>query len=173
MHNRRRVKTVRLSKGFQTVSPSKRVRLTFAPTCASLNVFLDDQLVASAEPYAPIQNVELTMQLRPGSHRISVQAVGVPGPSAFYLDLDLEFADGVRTAVFSDGSWSNRFGSPAKDLGKIDQRLIIPEDRRVAVDVVDNYEQWKQAIDATEGTDPASFFSGARFRDPTDSIGAG
>jgi putative heme-binding domain-containing protein len=60
-------------------------------------------------------------------------------------------------------------GGAAKNLGKIDSRLVIPESLRVGIDVADNYEQWKQALttgkeEAKAGANPAAFLVAPGFQ---------
>lgn len=162
-HQQTGVETTRFTRRFQTVSPSRWARLTFAPVSASLTVWLDGKQIASAEPYDPIQTIDVPIRLSPGPHKFSVSGIGQHGPSCFFAELAMEFEDGVRTAVFTDERWRTQYGELAKDFGLIDPTLIVPDQRRVGIDVTDNYEQWKQASDAKEGTDPASFLIAPGF----------
>lgn len=154
---------VRVAKTFQTESSTSSVQLRFVPTSASLAVLLDGKVMATAEPYDAIQTVWIEPQLTGGDHEIVVEATGVPGPSAFFLQLDLEFENITRHSIVSDSSWRVLGDGPVKNLGRVDRRLIVPERRRVGIDVVDNYEQWKQALAVNEGTDPASFLLAPGF----------
>ncbi len=159
---------VEFTRTFTTDSIPTSTQLRFAPASANLKISLDGQIVAAAEPYDPIQTVEIERPLNPGTHVISVDAVGVEGPSAFFLQLDLQYEDQTRQSIITDELWLVSAGGAAENLGAIDDRLIIPERLRVGIDVVDNYEQWKQALhtgdaDAERGTDPASFLVAPGF----------
>ncbi len=84
---------MRFARSFQTDSIPTFAQLRFAPVSANLRISIDGQVVASAEPYDPIQTVEIERPLNPGSHVINVDARGVEGPSAFFLQLDLQYED--------------------------------------------------------------------------------
>ena len=51
--------------------------------------------------------VEIETQLGPGDHQIAVDAKGVDGPSAFFLELELRFDDKTRQSIVSDAAWRN------------------------------------------------------------------
>lgn len=159
---------IQFSRTFELAWQPTSVRLRFAPASARLTVLVDNVVVASAEAYSPIQSIELGRRLEVGTHTVTVRGEGVQGPSAFFLQLEMADGDGRRSRVVSDRSWRLGSGAPVDDLGTIDQRLVVPENQRVEIDVVDNYEQWKQALrsddrSAKEWTDPASFFVAPDF----------
>jgi putative heme-binding domain-containing protein len=148
---------VRLTRVFQTSSTATTAVVRFAPISAKLTIFLDGEVIATALPYDKIQTIEVEKRLLGGDHQIVVDATGIVGPSAFFLDLGLRFADGSGQSIVSDGAWQTDEGAAANDLGPIERGLNVPGTRRVGIDAVDNYEQWKQALGTNEGTDPASF----------------
>ncbi len=159
---------IRFTRSFKTDSIPSSAELRFAPVSANLRISIDGQVVASAEPYDPIQTVEIERRLNPGSHVINVEARSVEGPSAFFLQLDLKYEDQTHESIVSDQAWRVSGSDKVKDLGGIDDRLIIPESLRVGIDVVDNYEQWKRALNtgeggAEKGTNPAAFLVAPGF----------
>ena len=155
--------SLRIVRSFQTTSPTTAAQLRFVPVSARLTLRIDGQVVASAEPYDVIQTLELASRLTGGTHELVVEAIDVAGPSSFFLELNLIFEDATCASIVSDSQWSVAGGEAAEDLGPIDRGLMVPEDRRVGIDVVDDYEQWKQALDANQGTDPASFLVAPDF----------
>lgn len=86
-----------------------------------------------------------------------VEATPVAGPSTFFLQLDLTLANGTTQSILSSDGWRADSGDAVVDLGPIEAGLNVPASRRVGIDAVDNYEQWKQALGAQDGTDPAAF----------------
>lgn len=155
--------TIKLSKTFRVAADTNSVRLRFATAYAQLTVLLDGNVIAVAEPYAPLRSIEVDSRLECGDHELLVQAKGVTGPSAFFLQLDLKFDNGNTESILSNSTWRLGSGSPAVSLGKVDRRLLIPDARGIGIDVVDNYEQWKQALAAKRGTDPAKFLLAPNF----------
>ena len=154
---------LRFTKSFHTTSPGSSSRLRFAPAFARLTISLDGKDLAVCEPDEAIQTLELDRPLSAGDHEIAVEATGVTGPSAFFLQWELQWEDATRTAIVSDSSWLVDGGGGgagdgrARDLGPVAGRLIVPATRRVGIDVVDDYEQWKQSLGASQGADPATF----------------
>ena len=131
-------------------------RLRFAPISTRLAISLDGNTIATSEPYGPIQTLELASRIAPGDHELVVDADGVVGPSAFFLELELESADATRDIVVTGPDWQMA-DRAALSLGPIEDRLLVPADRRVEIDVVEDYEQWQRALGTQLGTDPASF----------------
>lgn len=155
--------SVRFVKVFNTQATTFSAQLRYAAESAHLTIQLDGNVIADAEPYDPIQSVEIENRLQPGDHEIVVAAPAVKGPSAFFLQLDLKFEDATHESIVSDSSWRMVDAQPVKNLGPVDRRLVVPESRRVGINVVDNYEQWKQALGAKSGPDPASFLVAPGF----------
>ncbi len=158
--------SVRFHHPFQIGKAVVSATLRCAGESASLSVLLDGETVATLEPYDPLATIDVTDRLHVGAHRLAVSATSVSGPSAFFLQLDIEFNDGRRETIVSDDSWwTGR--DPARvaaiSFGEVDSRLLVPKSRRVGIAAVDNYEQWKQALGAAGGTDPASFIVAPGF----------
>ncbi len=127
---------------------------------AGLTVLVDDEAIAALEPYDPLLTIDVTNRLRVGDHTLTVFSKRVEGPSAFFLQFDMEYDDGSKRSIVSDTSWSASGDSrqqTAVSFGRVDPRLIIPKSRRVGITSIDNYEQWKQALGTEEGTNPAAF----------------
>ncbi len=154
--NQAKNNAVRLNRSFQTSSTASSVNLRFVTCYANATILLDGQVIASAEGHDPILEVEVDHKLRAGDHEVVIEATGATGPSAIFLCLNVEFADSTRQSIVSNSKWKAE-NAPANNLGPVDRRLIVPDGRRVGINAVDNYEQWKQALDANQGTDPVSF----------------
>ncbi|NND97100.1 MAG: c-type cytochrome [Pirellulaceae bacterium] len=119
-------------------------------------VSIDDTKFATLEPYDPLASMNVTDHLAPGNHQLVAKCRSVAGPAAFFVVLEITYQDDTTETVVSDVSWqcdSDRVVT----RGTVDRELLIPSERRIGVTATDNYAQWKQALKAETGTDPASF----------------
>lgn len=167
---------VRFERDFRVERNAVSATLRCAGHSAGLTVRIDQQRLATLEPYDPLCHVDVTTLIGKGDHRLTVNAQPVSGPSAFFLVLDVVFDDGSTQIIRTDRSWSTGTrrqdrsvqpeDSPSPsadaefkviDLGQVDSRLVIPRDRQVGITALDNYEQWKQALGGRTTSDPASF----------------
>ncbi len=135
---------------------------------AGIDILLNGTMLAEVEPYDPLLHIDVTDRLRIGDHQLSVRGRSVPGPAAFFLQLDLVFADGSRQSIVTDGTWQVTSGavkatSPAVSFGTVGSRLLIPREWQVGTSAFDNYEQWRQAQGAKTGSNPASFLVSPGF----------
>ncbi len=154
---------VRLKYTFRTDHATPRAVLSFAATSAAIRISLDGNEVGRCKPYSTIQRIELDQRLHSGDHELVVEGQGIDGPSAMFLELKLSHFDRNPRMVVSSSDWHCDGDADVKDFGAIDERWIVSEDRRVGINAVDNYEQWKQALGANEGADPASFWVAPGF----------
>ena len=148
--------TASFDKKFSIAKPVTSALLRTCGESASLRIKLDDRLIASVGPYDQLLRRDISEQLRTGQHRLTVQSTSFAGPAAFFLQLDVTFADDSRRSIVTDESWLTD-QRPATTFGPVSQRLLIREDRGIEIGAVDNYDQWKQALGAQQVTDPASF----------------
>lgn len=145
---------------------------------ASLDIYLDGRLVAEVEPYDPVLEMDVTQHVHSGRHLLAVESTSCEGPSAFYVEFELNYDGGSRSTVATDGTWSasdvetpdwNRAGSSQQhwhsvvSFGAVGRKLLVPGDLRAGITAVDNYEQWRQALGAQPGTDPAAFLVAPGF----------
>lgn len=135
---------------------------------AGIDVSLDESVVADVEAYDPLVQVDVTDRLRIGDHKFVVRGRSVPGPAAFFLQLELTFADGSQQTIATDATWQAISGkpgvtSPAVSFGAVGSRLLIPRKWQIGITALDNYEQWRQAQGVKSGSDPASFLLSPGF----------
>ncbi|MDB5335066.1 MAG: Cytochrome c [Planctomycetaceae bacterium] len=135
---------------------------------AGIEVSLNGSLLAEIEPYDPLLQIDVTDRLRIGDHQLVVRGRSIPGPAAFFLQLDLAFADGSRQSIVTDTTWQVTSGvanaaSPAVSFGAAGSRLLVPREWQVGTSALDNYEQWRQAQGAKAGSNPASFLVSPGF----------
>jgi putative heme-binding domain-containing protein len=146
---------------------------------ASLAIYLDGKLIGEVEPYDALFQLDVTDSIRFGRQLLAIRSVSCAGPAAIFLVLDLKFDDDTRQQIVSNTSWltstkpamhwqeSVDFASdwkPAVSFGAARETLSIPPERQIDIKPIDNYEQWKQALGAEQGVDPASFLLAENFQ---------
>ena len=148
--------TLLFKKRFQVDHARTTAKLKFAPCYASLRIKIDGTLIGVASPYQAMQEITLHHPLSTGSHSLTVEAVGVDGPSAFFIELML--ANNVHPSMIIKGNtnWtatrsssSNQTQSPPEtivNLGPVRSGFSRSIKQRVGIDALDNYEQWKLAL---------------------------
>lgn len=145
------------------------------PHSADLQILLDHcrgrlwingQPVQSIDAFTPDVQLEIADLLRQGSNTITIICNQVPGPSAFAAIITWTHSNQTRrlstpqewrTAVGSfndpreinDSAWS-----PPKLLGPVSPLRQRPRVRGIAIDHLDDYTQWKDALTTKSGTDP-------------------
>jgi len=143
-------------RSFSVNQPVFAATLRTVGESAAVQVLLDGRLLADLEPYDPIAQVDVTDQLSPDAHELTVRCRGVPGPSAFFLHLQLQSADKVVREIISDTTWRCESES-AVSRGLVTAKLLEDQARKVVVAASDNYDQWKLAGDVKEQTALARF----------------
>ena len=149
-------KKIVFEKQFQIDNEQTNGKLRFSPCYASLRVKIDGVLVDTASPYQGIKQTELAQPLSSGSHSLTVEAVGVDGPSAFFIELMLVNRTHPIRIIRSNTNWkaSSISISTPKDstvetivnLGPIESAFARSSKQRVGINALDNYEQWKLAL---------------------------
>jgi len=144
-----------------TVRPQMTsAKLMVVGHAVSAEILIDSQRVAELEAYRPLQVHEIASSLTSDTHQLVIRSTPGTGPAAFFVKLQLDYADGSRAVLVSDKQWRGIVDGKDRgvsELAPVDERLLVPDARKVTVDTTDNYEQWKHAIGASEGTDPATF----------------
>lgn len=159
--------------------PVTAARLVAAGKGAGGECFLDGKFLCEFEPYEPLLKLDLTPEFSRGTHVLAVRCRGAAADAAFFLRVQLKLADGRQEVFVTDRSWQC---SPAaadgwmtvgfkadgwrecEERAAVDERLLIPDARRIDLAASDNYEQWRQASGAKEGTNPALFSVAPGFR---------
>ena len=162
------IKAIVFEKEFQLPTPLFAPRLRCLPCFTYLSIRLDGEVVAELEPYDVVTEIELPNLLAAGPHRLSVIATPVEGPSAFFLELYESSSNRGDRILVTDRSWQaisydRKTNHTVADLGPLELTFQVPSELRVGIDVTDNYEQWKQAIDEEPLSDAASFLVSPGF----------
>ena len=154
---------------FQVDHDQTTAKLKFSPCFAYLQVKVDGILVGVADPYQGMKELELHHSLSTGSHSLTVQAVAVDGPSAFFIELVLANKTHPSRIIRGNTNWtatSNSASNQAEpfpetvvNLGPVRNTLSRSIEQRVSIDALDNYEQWKLALAEGQGkpTNAAKF----------------
>ncbi len=166
-------------KRVEISQPVTAARLVAAGRGAGAECFLDGKFLCEFDPYDPLLKLDLTPQFSRGSHLLAVRCRGATADAAFFLRVQLKLANGQQDILVTDRSWQCNAAPPAgwmtsdsnakgwresAERAAVDERLLTPDARRIDLAASDNYEQWRQASGAKEGTDPALFSVAPGFR---------
>jgi putative heme-binding domain-containing protein len=166
-------------KEVELTKPIQSARLVAAAKEAGFDFYLDGKLAFELDPYDPLVKRDLTPEFSPGKHMIAVRC-RPSGPNAmFFIHVQLKLADGTHKTMVTDQSWRTSAtvaaGWTDSDFSAagwtesvarspVDERLLIPDRRRIDLAASDNYEQWRQASGVSKGADPALFSIAPGFR---------
>jgi putative heme-binding domain-containing protein len=135
---------------------------------ASVELLLNGQPVGEVPAFHPRSQFDVTRHLGAKGGLLVLSGTGVPGPSAVALRLEVMFKDGSRKVIVSDHSWrgerpdsdaSALIGKlpPAATFGPLDAYPWGPDVGDITITPLDNYEQWRLAQNAGEGTAASAF----------------
>tara|TARA_R110002049_G_scaffold27321_2_gene94199 strand:- start:382197 stop:385121 length:2925 start_codon:yes stop_codon:yes gene_type:complete len=142
-------------KTFSVAQATTQATIRCATLYTACDVEIDGRTIAKIEAFDPLATIDLTGRLGTGPHTITVQCQPCGGPSSFFLSLDVTLADGTKSSIVTNESWTT--DGIVNALDDVSRKLIIPESRQVRISPVENYEQWKQALGDTDASDPATF----------------
>jgi putative heme-binding domain-containing protein len=166
-------------KRIEISQPVTAAQLVAAGRGAGAECFLDGKFLCEFEPYGPLLKLDLTPEFSRGTHLLAVRCRGATADAAFFLRVELKLANGQQDVLVTDRSWqcspapadgwiTSGFNAEgwreSAERAAVDERLLTPDDRRIDLAASDNYEQWRQASGAKEGTDPALFSVAPGFR---------
>lgn len=160
-------------KEFSLSQTVANARLLGVTDFAHATIMLNGQTAGDVGHFGLPLRTDVRRLLRMGSNTLALSCKGSAGPSAVALHLELEFRDGKRQVLQTDASWLSsdqqsqgwqksdfepgRSWKPAKSFGRVSPRRIPDPEIDTAINPLDDYTQWKQAISAAEGTDPSTF----------------
>lgn len=189
---------IELSRSIKVESPIASAYLLASFDHCRGEVSLNGQFVAQANAYGPILSQEITELVQLGENKLRVVCASNEGPPACAFRVVIRYEDDSREVIVSDRSWQWRTirhdGQVGDGNGDVNEDDANELKRAVELGVarrldavrsfddrdigrVEDYAQWKRAIDAEEGTDPATFdvpdgFSVRRLRSATDEEGS-
>ncbi len=138
-------------KQFPVDQPVNNAQVRIAADFCLVKLSINGETVATIEPYSPTVDLDVTHGISRGENALQVDAEAVPGPAAFALSLRIDSAnDNHPMTLVSDETWSATSSSPAVrsrtfSLGAVSKALWGIDRRGLELDVVENYEQWRQA----------------------------
>jgi putative heme-binding domain-containing protein len=166
-------------KRVEISQPVTAARLVAAGSGAGVECFLDGKFLCEFEPYEPLTKLDLTPDFSRGTHLLAVRCRKATAGATFFLRVQLKLANERQDVLVTDRSWqcsptpadgwmSSGFNAvgwrDCEERAAVDERLLTPDARRIDLAATDNYEQWRQASGAKEGTNPALFSVAPGFR---------
>ncbi len=129
-----------------------------------MSVRLNGREVATVEGFDSPFFVDVTRWIHEGDNLLEVHAISEPGPAAMALRLEMTPAQGNKQIVVTEKSWSSTLASGSSsnnhvesaELGEVREFELDPQ-RQFGITAVDDYDQWKQALQTGQSTDPSSF----------------
>lgn len=149
------------SKSFQLAGPVERATLHLAADFTQCRLSLNDVPLLDLDPYGPWLQRDVTDDLVIGENRLHLRCKSGDGPAAVAISLQLIDADGTSQTILSGPDWSTETGA-AVSFGKVAPELWDVENL-AKVSAFDDYEQWRRASGADQGTDPATFVTQPGF----------
>ena len=156
---------------FHLEQAGNAANLRFAPCFSHLTVRLNGHVIGTTTAYQSLTEIDLPHHIAAGEHLLTVEAIGVDGPSAFFVEFTIACPNQPDLLIRSDGHWKQHQPVqqaqnliPVQNLGPIEDAFRVPTSRRVGIDALDNYEQWKLAFEKETQEAPASFMVSAGFQ---------
>ncbi len=156
---------------FTLDAPLKRAQLHAAVDFCHAALFINGTRVALHEPYRQPILIDVTEHVQQGPNTIGLSCQSVDGPAAIAVLLTLDYADGKRTVVPSERSWQAATHSaglrqwpkldapawkPVASLGRVEAFAYRQAANAITISPVDDYTQWKRALETKSGTDAES-----------------
>ncbi len=165
--------TIFLRTEFSISSRVVRAEFCGAADFADAAVSLNGHSLGDIANYGSPLWTDAARWVNRGRNVIAARCQGSDGPSALAIRLQLELADGSTQFVLSDPTWSvsrelekgwnavafqpkTRWAN-AQSFGRALEEMLPHPEVDAAINPLDDYTQWKQALGTDEGTDPSKF----------------
>ena len=152
-----------LQTSFAVPSACSSAKLRLAAEFTRCRVLINGRAVVDLDEYGPRLELDLTDGIVLGSNSLRVDCRTIAGPAAVAISLSLSGNDGRRQVIASNDRWQASIDDTAPDasnravsFGEV-AREFWDDARTARVTAFDDYEQWRQASGAVQGTDPATF----------------
>ncbi|MGV3484353.1 MAG: DUF7133 domain-containing protein [Planctomycetaceae bacterium] len=114
------------------------------------------------EPFQPVAQWDATNRFRPGLNELSLHATAAGGPAAVALRISWYDAQREQHALISDAAWQSE-NHPVAIFGKVTPVLWDGNRGPVPLSALEDYTQWKRALNPGQVTEPSSFIAPPGF----------
>lgn len=153
--------TADLQKSFDVTAPPVRAQLNLAADFTRCTLILNGETLVELDEYGPWIELDVTEKLRVGKNSLRLICRSGEGPAAVAFSLEATQAGEKYVVVASKPDWKTAEGT-AVSHGEVAQEFWQVNDI-ASVSSFDDYEQWRQATGAEQGTDPATFMTRPGF----------
>lgn len=137
--------TAKLQRTFTIAQASERAKLRATADFAALSIVINGRSVATLEPYDPPIEIDVAKYLNAGHNTLIASAVGVPGPSAIAVSLELLSSTQMSHMIRTDEDWEAVDAAKIASFGSVHPHRWalnqMPE-----VSPFAEYNQWKEAL---------------------------
>lgn len=149
----------------------QRAQLSGVSDFCHMSVRLNGKEIATSDGFSEPFVVDVTRWMSDKENLLEVQASGFSGPAAIALRFELLPAQGNKQILVTDKSWQSTLTTGnsttrmagSAELGEVREFELDPS-RQFGITALDDYEQWKQALQTDRGTDPSSFLIAPGFQ---------
>ena len=142
----------------------QRAQLSGVADFCGMSVRMNGKLVATAEGYGEPFFADVTRWMSDKENLLEVQANSFTGPAAIALRLEMIPAQGDKQILVTEKSWESTLATGTSAARKLDSvelgavsEFELDPNRQFGITALDDYEQWKQALQTNHSTDPTSF----------------
>ncbi len=162
-------------KEFSLAQEVRTARLLGAADFNRCVITLNNKRVGEISNYGLPVRKDVSRWLNEGPNCIALECQSSEGPSAVAVRIEIEYRDGTTQTILSNASWqtsknpepgwkkvgfqsnNSKAWNPAKSSGVIDSKMLPHPEVDTAINALDDYTQWKQALGTGEGTAPSTF----------------
>jgi len=141
----------KVQRSFVIPQASQRARLRATSDFATLSIVINGRSIATLEPYDPLIEIDVARYLNAGPNTLIASAVGVPGPSAIAVSLEVLMKDHEPIVIQTGQDWGAVGGAKVVDFGRVD-RYRWALNQMPEVSPFAEYNQWKEALDGASDT---------------------
>lgn len=153
---------VTLRRVFELPNTTRRVTVEAIADSADAQLRINGHTAGRWEPYRSVAEWDVTEWIQPGKNRLAISAQGVGGAAAVALRLTWLDDQGQSHTLLTDRRWQSGAG-PAASYGRVGQVLWQGNRGPVRLSPLEDYAQWKRALQPGQVTDPSTFIAPPGF----------